>query len=672
MGAKELLKKKIEESCDQKYKKEVEVLDLSFDEWIRKKEEKLERFDMTIDLLASDAAISNTERLTYCAKVGAVTVRIIPYSSLKGNLKIANYLEDILIFVNGALTDKAIPLLLEKFEEHTEVSLLYGDEDIANLDVTETSKYGKSVYGTRRDPYFKPEWSPNAFLDHFYFCNIVAMRRIAFRDVSWSDKDGAEGLYETLLKYIFDNEVNLRKSVEHINEILVHCDDYKMNELKIEESGKYAAKLLAIESKKNEISVIIPSKDNPHLLVSCLDSLFNMKEPETETEIIVVDNGSSPENRKKISELSKKYGFKYIYEKMEFNFPKMINIGAKEATKPLLLILNDDITFTERGSIEKLAAQVKWSFTGASGVKLLYPDSTIIQHAGVINTKIGPVHKLQFMDDNISHYHGFNKMVQNVSAVTGACIMVRREVFFEVRGMDEPLRVAFNDIDFCFRLLEAGYVNVVLNNISLCHAESVTRGNDSDEASLVRLKLERKSLYSKHPRLRGYDPYYSERLLTDCLDSRIVPASEYEYSGALETHFKPIKVDLTSAREEKCLRFSAEFADNLSEYTFDENDADSLYLQGFAYVQGSNNACYEKRILLQSSDVNYALLYKGALRKDISIACPGEKNVERSGFSLKFDKDLLPKGTYRVGVYFKRKFSKEKLYVFSNKYLEVK
>ena len=672
MGTKALIKKKIEEHCDKVYQKEIAGMQLSFDEWIRKKERNLERFDMTIDLLDGVPEVINSDELSYAAKVGAVTVRIIPYSKIKENFRVANFLEDILIFVNGSLTDKAIPLLIEKFDANPDASVCYGDEDIANIDDTETSKYGKSVTGTRREPFLKPEWSPNAFLDHFYFCNLVAIRRSSFRDVIFSRKGGAEGLYETLIKYIFSNETNLRKSVERIDEILVHAKDYRMNELKCENASKYAKDLMVLPENKNEISVIIPSKDNPHLLVPCLDSLFKYKAYETSLEIIVVDNGSSDENKEKIEELSTKYGFIYLYEKMEFNFAKMINKGAAKATKDLLLILNDDITFTQRETLEKLANAVKFGFTGAAGAKLLYPDSTIIQHAGVINNRIGPVHKLQFKDDKLPYYCGFNKMVQNVSAVTGACIMVRRELFNLVHGMDESLKVAFNDVDFCFKLLEAGFTNVCLNDTSLCHAESVTRGNDSDEASIVRLNLEKKNLYSKHPRLKGYDPYYSDKLLKDCLDSRIVPASEYEYERALERQNKALKVDLTSAREEKCLQLSVEFSDEFSEFTFDEKDSESLYLQGFAYLQGSNNACYEKSILLKSETSVIAIPFKGAFRNDVTLACQSEKNIERSGFSILLEKGVLSEGSYRVGVLFNKKFSKEKLYIFSNRFLVVK
>lgn len=672
MDVKKIIKEKLKNRADSFYRETVAEKRISFDEWIRKKESGLERFDMTLDLIGADLNLLKNGGISYSAKIGATSVRIIPYSEVREGFKVSNFLEDILVFVNGSLTDKAIPLLIKRFSENQEMSICYGDEDLAEIDETETTKYGRSVYGTRRDPFFKPEWSPNAFLDHFYFCNVVAIRRNSFRETEWSKKGGASGVYETLLKFIFSDEHNLRKSVDRIDEILVHAKDYELNDLRLEEAPKYAKRLLSIPEDRNEIAVVIPSKDNPHLLKQCLSSMNSVKAPSTKLEVIVVDNGSSPENREKIEKLSDEYGFKYIYSPMEFNFPIMINTGVEASSKEIVLILNDDITFTEPNTLENLAKHVKYGFSGAVGAKLLYPDSSKIQHAGVINNRIGPVHKLQFLDDTKAHYHGFNKMVQNVSAVTGACIMVRREVFDLVKGMDPDLRVAFNDIDFCFSILESGYSNVVCNDISLVHAESVTRGNDSDTESLQRLNSEKDKLYNKHPKLAGYDPFYSKYLLNDCLDSRIVPASDYEYPEAKEKFSKLLKEDLTKAREEKCVQLSVEFADELKKFTFRENDSKDLYLQGFSYLAGSDNACYEKYILLKSESAAFKFKINGCLRYDIAIACPTEENVELSGFAVAVPKDFLIEGSYRVGILYKKKFSSERLYAFSNKFLAVK
>lgn len=672
MGVKEIIKKRIYSVADSAYQKDIDGAMPAFDEWVRKKESGLERFDMTVDLMGRDIDLSEISRLTYAAKYEGVSVRIIPYEKITKNFQVKNYIEDILVFVNGEITDKAIPLLVKRFQENTEADILYGDEDIAELDVTGTIKYGRSVYGTRRDPYYKHEWSPNAFLNHFYFCNMVAVRRSAFRDLEWAkDLCAAESLYRVLLEYIFKNEFTLRKSVDYIDEILVHARNYDLNRLTDNMADSIAAKYQVSGKNDTKISVVIPSKDNPDLLKSCLGSLKNTFHDGVEYEVIVVDNGSTAENRVLIEEILKNHKARYLYEPMEFNFSAQCNKGVRESAYPLVLLLNDDITFKEPGTLMRMANQAKYSFTGAVGVKLLYPDSTIIQHAGVINNRIGPVHKLQFCDDSVEHYHGYNRMVENVSAVTAACLMVRKDAYEKVGGMDESLKVAFNDVDFCFRLLENGFVNVVCNNICVTHAESVTRGKDTDTESLKRLMAEKDKLYSSHKALKGYDPYFSGKLVCDCLDVRIVPANEFEYERGLENCKKTKQGTIDDAREEKCLQFSLEYAGDMSGFSFKEEDGDKFYFQGFLYIQGSDNACYKKEIILQSESFTEAIPFTGCIRNDVALACKGEVNVERSGFCLSVLKNSLPKGTYRVGVKFTNKYARERLYSFSNKYLVV-
>lgn len=673
MGVKEIIKKRIYSAADSAYQKDIDGAMPSFDEWVRAKEGGLERFDMTVDIMGQDIDLSEISRMSYAAKYRGVSVRIIPYEKISENFQVKNYIEDILVFVNGEITDKAIPLLVKRFGDNSEADILYGDEDIAELDVSGTIKYGRSVYGTRRDPYYKHEWSPNAFINHFYFCDMVAIRRSAFRDVKWAKGlNGAESLYRVLLEYIFKSEISLRKSVDYIDEILVHARNYELNKLTDKKAESIAAKYQVSGKGENKISIVIPSKDNPQLLKPCLESLENTFHDGVEYEVIVVDNGSSPENREKIEEILKLYNARYLYEPMEFNFSAQCNIGVREAAYPLVLLLNDDITFKEPGTLMRMANQAKYSFTGAVGVKLLYPGSTIIQHAGVFNNRIGPVHKLQFCDDSVEQYHGFNRMVENVSAVTAACLMVRKDAYEKVGGMNENLKVAFNDVDFCFRLLEAGFVNVVCNNVCVIHGESVTRGKDTDAESIKRLMLEKEKLYLAHEALRGYDPYFSGKLVCDCLDSRIVPANEFEYERGLE-RCKAVKQGTTEdAREEKCLQFSLEYAEDMSGFSFKEEDALYFYFQGFSYIQGSDNACYKKELVLESDSETKTIPFTGCIRNDVALACVGEINVERSGFCVSVLKSALSKGTYRVGVKFTNKYARERLYSFSNKYLVVK
>lgn len=682
----EFIKATIQSCEDRKYDKTLSNKSISFDSWIREKEKDLDRFDMSFDVAGNDFDRKSFSWISFAAKYEDTTVRIIPYTNVDSHFKISNYIEDILIFVNGELTDKAIPLLAKKFNSNPDMDICYGDEDIADYDATESNRYGRSVEGTRRIPYFKPEWSPNAFLDHFYFCNVVAIRRASFRNVSWDNEfSGAPAIYNVLLRYIFSGERNVRRSVDSIQEILVHAENYELNYIKDRNAYTYVSDALIDKEQDGKISVVIPSKDNPELLKQCITSLYADVEYAgkvitagiteisiAEPEIIVVDNGSALNNRKQIEALSQELGFKYIYEPGEFNFAAMINRGVEESTGKMVILLNDDITFTNPGTLFAMYKQAILSFSGAVGIKLRYPDSTMIQHAGVINNRIGPVHKLQFQNDEEDHYYGFNASVQNVSAVTAACLMVRRSVFDKVRGMNESLKVAFNDVDFCFKLMEAGYVNTVVNTTFAEHAESVTRGKDTDVKSIKRLNAERDRLYTLHPALKNYDPYYSHKLLADCLDVRIIGANLYEYEKALEVPKTIKNISSLEGREDECVRLSVEYSGEMKGFSFDEKDMDFYLIQGFSYVSGSDNACYAKELILkeEASKKIYVVRFDGSLRTDVYEACRDEKNVALSGFCLKIPKGLLPKGEYRVGMRFSKFLSKEKLYIFSNKFLD--
>ncbi len=657
MSVKEKVKGLISSYLDLTYQKKLKEAQTSYPDWIAKKESDLKRFDMTLE----DGEVYD-KSLVFTARDKAFTALIYPMKKLDSSFKVSNCIEDIIVFTNGVLSDTAIPLLEELFETNKAIDVAYGNEDIADFD--EEALDGITE-GSRRDPFFKPGWSPNTFLDHFYFGNIVAIRRSTFRDAIFKEgMTGAEALYDMLLKNIFDRNFNLKCRVSNIDEVLIHVKDYEFTRLT---PGKKTS-----ETKTEyKISIVIPSKDNPHLLKKCMDSLVDTMLPTEKCELIVVDNGSSLDNKGLIEELSSKYGFTYIYEPSEFNFSKMINRGSEQANGDCLLILNDDITFIEKGTLSKLAAECSLPFTGCVGAKLLYPDTHMIQHAGVFNNRLGPVHKLQFADDSNDYYFGFNKTVNNVAAVTGACLMIRRSLFEELLGMDEELKVAFNDVDLCFRALEKGCCNAVCNDVFLYHAESVTRGHDTDEASLERLETEKKRLYEIHKDLRAFDPFYSKYLISDCLDTRIESAGQYEYGTSIELMDYAKPLNLKKAREDAVSQLSVEYSGEMKDFSYDEADKDFYFIQGFSYIQGSDNALYKRKLILSSKDKCFGFDLTGRLRTDVAKGCPSERDLELSGFSVKLAKGVLKPGKYRVGMLSIKRFSKEKIFSFSNKYLTV-
>ncbi len=672
----------------QNYEKALSEKAVSFDEWIRDKEKDLECYDMSLNTEGKESGIiKDISNQFINAEYKGVTLRIIPYSRVNANFKVRFFIEDILIFVNGELTDKAIPLIVKAFNENQNVNIVYGDEDIATKDNENLSQYGKSESGSRRDPYFKPGWSPNAFLNHFYFSNMVAVRRSAFRDVEWAEGyEGATAIYHTLLAYLYTDDEHLEKSVYHIDEILVHVKNYELNVLTDRTAFDIAKVMLAIPKDRTKISIVIPSSDEPEMLEECLLSLINSFSERAELEAIVVDNGSLPWNKERMEALQEKYGFIYVYSPMEKNRAAMINLGASKANGELLLLLNDDITFPQKGSILKMASQAKLYFTGAVGCKILFKDSCVISHAGIVNNRISPVFKLQYMDDNKEIYHGFNKQINNITAVTSSCLMIRKDAFLKVKGFNESFTTQICDVDFCFKLLEAGYCNTVCNNISVSSFKDPCNIRICDSKGNEMLASEISRLYTLHPMLKGVDPFYSNKLLSDSLDSRILPANEYEYTRAVETvkAVKELKVsdlkyknacELLNEGTGSLLVLNVEYAGSLDNFSNILEDSNSLYFQGICYFKNKDNACYKKKLLLKAKNENriYIIKLSDVYRSDACSSSNSEEfiNTRLSGFSVKIKKELLRSGEYQVGMVLYTGLNAG-FYTFSNKEVHIR
>ena len=198
---------------------------------------------------------------------------------------------------------------------------------------------------------------------------------------------------------------------------------------------------------------------------------------------------------------------------MDFNFSRMCNLGVKNSSGDILLFLNDDIEVLDGQWLENMVGHAQVPYTGAVGAKLLYPDRDSIQHIGIINIKLGPVHLFARYTDKSTYYFNRNRIEYNYLAVTAACLTIERRKFDEVGGFDEGLAVAYNDVDFCFKLFEAGYYNVIRNDAVLIHYESISRGDDRDsDEKYARLMKEQQVLYEKHPRFDRIDPFYNINL----------------------------------------------------------------------------------------------------------------------------------------------------------------
>ena len=342
----------------------------------------------------------------------------------------------------------------------------------------------------------------------------------------------------------------------------------------------------------------------------------------------MVDNGSSEENREKMETLQRTYGFTYVYEPMPFNFSKMCNLGERKAKGDLILLMNDDIEIIEGSWLERMAGQALLPHVGAVGAKLWYAGTENIQHAGVTNLKIGPSHKLVTFPDEEDYYFGRNRVTYNVAAVTGACLMVLRKKYEKVGGMDESLPVAYNDVDLCFKLLEAGYVNVQRNDAVLYHHESLSRGLDEqNDGKWERLLAEKEALYERHPQLRGEDPFYHKDLIDNA--SNYMCNYKYPHEDHLcvqEASFLPKHLlrKLLKKAGRDVLRLTVDLAGPQHKILSDEPDI--LWIMGWNYIPGVDNAAFGRKVILQRTDgAGYLAAPKDWHRADVEAILPHEK-----------------------------------------------
>jgi O-antigen biosynthesis protein len=430
-------------------------------------------------------------------------------------------------------------LLLNK---HPEADMVYSDED--KVDEENRRKY----------PFFKPDWSPDSFLSRMYICHLGLYRRSIINDIG-GFRVGYEGSQDYDLVLRFTEKTD---RIFHIPKILYH---WRIHEASA--SSGAAAKPYAYEAGRRAltdaiqrrgepgqvygvpnfpghyvarykiqshdlVSIIIPTRDLGRLLNQCLESIF-----ETSTysnfEVILVDNGSTePYTEKVISTWLNREPDRfncYTYN-VPFNYSKINNFGASKANGKYLLFLNNDTEVITPDWIEALVEQAQRPSIGAAGAKLLYSDKTI-QHVGVIIGLGGFAgHGHRYFSDGEAGHFGTAISPTNFSAVTAACLMCRRDVFDQVGGFDEDLPVAFNDVDFCLKLTQAGLRNICLPHVMLYHYESKSRGLEDTAEKQTRFKHDSKLMAERWADALEQDPCYSRHLTLAHSDYRIREAED--------------------------------------------------------------------------------------------------------------------------------------------------
>ncbi len=557
---------------------------------------------------------------------------------------------DFLVFMDcdDLVAPNALYEIAKKLNENPDLDFIYTDED----KITEDGKI-------RHMPFFKPDWSPNLFWSLNYTNHLSAYRMEIVKKTGGlrSEFNGSQD-YDFVLRFM-ENSDNTR--VGHISKILYHWRERKESVAFAMGSKNYAAdaaKRAKEDALKRRniaghvefvsdvsqyrvvydpvgnpgVSIIIPSKDNYSILKQCIDSIKEFTTYKN-YEIVVVDNGSSDENRELIQRYLLDNDCTYVYEKFQFNFSKMCNIGTQKARKEYYLFLNDDIEIFQDDWLERLLGQAIQENVGVVGAKLFYPMSTIIQHAGVANIKEGPSHNFVRKDDQQICYFGFNRSDYNVSCVTGACLLIKKDVFKQVGGFDESFAVAYNDVDLCFKVHELGYYLVVRQDVCAYHYESLSRGSDfEDNNKFFRLSGELQRLYIRHPLFENGDPflnpnlhyYYGEEIdISDNVDE----ISIYDESDSV-------------SQENACI----------DQIVMD----DMVRIYGWSFIPDRDDNAELERNLVFEDIYGYKLKAPvvNMKREDLVAAYGGRKDIQMCGFECIIDTncirmDIIP---YRLGI----------------------
>ncbi len=409
-----------------------------------------------------------------------------------------------------------------------QVGLIYSDEDKMELD------------GTRIEPYFKPDYSPDLLDTNNYICHFTVIKKEVIEQIG-GFREGLDGSqdHDVILR-----AVEAAKEVAHIPRILYHWRKIPGSTAVEYDSKGYAweAGRKAIEDlhRKHEdgvrvelgalkgsyrivrevignplVSIVIPFKDKPALLDSCLKSILE-RTSYSNFEIIGVSNNSEEaQTRERMAYFSDSDSrIRFVEHNVPFNFSEICNFGVSHTNGDYVVLLNNDVEIITPDWIENMLQHAQRNSVGAVGCKLLFPDGRI-QHAGIVAGMVGAAghpHKL-FPESHIG-YHGRLHMVSNVSAVTGAMMMMSKKKFDEVGGLDaKNLAVAYNDVDFCLKLIDKGYVNVFTPYAKAIHHESVSRGyEDTDEKMQRLLKEQRHFLERWNDFLEKGDPFYNPNM----------------------------------------------------------------------------------------------------------------------------------------------------------------
>ncbi|MCI9270881.1 MAG: glycosyltransferase family 2 protein [Dorea sp.] len=423
------------------------------------------------------------------------------------------------------LTPDALFEVVKAVNEQGRPEALYSDEDKVTTDLSEHFQ-----------PHMKPDFNKdllrsNNYITHFFVASKNLADRVGGFDAAYN---GAQD-YDFILRCTEQAE-----GIVHIPRILYHWRVHKASTADNPASKMYAfdAGKRAIEAHLKRcmepgtvshtkdlgfykvkypvkgsplVSIIIPNKDESETLAQCLESIE--RSSYQNYEIIIVENNSEKEETFAYYEKIQSDRIRIVFWPDEFNYSAINNFGASEAKGDYLLLLNNDVQVITEDWLEGLLSNCQREDVGIVGAKLFYPDDTI-QHAGIV-IGIGGVAGAVFtgLPGVYSGYLHKASIQQNLSAVTAACMMVKRSVYEELGGLEEKLKVAFNDVDFCLKARDKGYLVVYNPEVKLYHYESKSRGTEDSKEKIRRFQNEIEYMRSHWLKLlKEGDPMYNPNL----------------------------------------------------------------------------------------------------------------------------------------------------------------
>ncbi|MBB3258020.1 glycosyltransferase involved in cell wall biosynthesis/SAM-dependent methyltransferase [Paraburkholderia bannensis] len=431
--------------------------------------------------------------------------------------------------------DDAIPahtlfMVADEINRHPDVDLIYTDED----KVDENDQ--------RHDPHFKTDWNRELFYSQNFIAHLGVYRTSIVRQIG-GFRVGFEGSqdYDFALRFLKHTD---GKRIRHIPHVLYHwrifpgvssfstdnpdasVDTARRAMVEYFADVEPTSEVLPIDSfpgwwrikrqppvELPRVSLIVPTRDRVGVLRAAVDGLMHETNYEN-LEIIVVDNDSEEEETLEYFEQIKRDPrVKVLRVPGAFNFSALNNAAVEIATGSMIGFINNDIEIIHSDWLLEMVAQLAQPNVGAVGAKLYYANDTI-QHAGVVLGLYGvAAHGHRHFPRNTIGYFGRPMLVQNMTAVTAACMLARKDVFEKVGGYDEiNLTVGYNDVDLCLKIREAGYDVVYTPFAELYHLESISRGANLSAAQIERDALERAYMMSRWGNVIAHDPFYSPNL----------------------------------------------------------------------------------------------------------------------------------------------------------------